>query len=1005
MGGTHSCSRASLPMRWSVDGRHPLLLTCLSAHAMERGWEAPTLAHVPLCPCAGAWMGGTHSCSRVSLPMRWSVDGRHPLLLTCLSCPCDGAWMAGTHSCSRASLPMRWSVDGRHPLLLMCSSAHALEHGWEAPTLAHAPLCPCPGAWMGGTHSCSRASLPMRRSVDGRHPLLLTCLSAHALERGWKAPTLAHVSLCPCAGARMGGTHSCSRASLPMRWSVDGRHPLLLTCLSAHALERGWEAPTLAHVSLAHAMERGWQAPTLAHVPLCPCAGAWMGGTHSCSCASLPMHLSMDGRHPLLLTCLSAHAMERGWRHPLLLTCLSAHAMERGWEAPTLAHVPLCPCAGAWMGGTHSCSRVSLPMRWSVDGRHPLLLTCLSAHAMERGWQAPTLAHVPLCPCAGAWMGGTHSCSCASLPMHLSMDGRHPLLLTYLSAHALERGWEAPTLAHVPLCPCAGAWMGGTHSSSRASLPMRSSVDGRHPLLLTCLSAHALERGWEAPTLAHVSLCPCARAWMGGTHSCSRASLPCDGAWMGGTHSCSRVSLPMRWSVDGRHPLLLTCLSAHALERGWEAPTLAHVPLCPCAGAWMGGTHSCSRASLPMRWSVDGRHPLLLTCLSAHALERGWEAPTLAHVPLCPCARARMGGTPLLLTCLSAHAMERGWEAPTLAHVRLCPCAGAWMGGTHSCSRVSLPMQWSVDGRHPLLLTCLSAHALERGWEAPTLAHVPLWPCAGAWMGGTHSCSRVSLPMRWSVDGRHPLLLTCLSAHALERGWEAPTLAHVSLCPCAGAWMGGTHSCSRVSLPMQWSVDGRHPLLLTCLSAHALERAWRHPLLLMCLSAHALEHGWEAPTLAHVPLCPCAGAWMGGTHSCSRASLPMRRSVDGRHPLLLTCLSAHALERGWEASTLAPRASLPMRSSVDGRHPLLLTCLSAHAMERGWEAPTLAHVSLCPCAGAWMGGTHSCSRVSLPMRSSADGRHPLLLTCLSAHAMERGWEAPTLAHVPLCPCT
>ena len=436
-------------------------------------------------------------------------------------------------------------------------------------------------------------------------------------------------------------------------------------------------------------------------------------------------------------------------------------------------------------------------------------------------------------------MGGTHSCSRASLPMRWSVDGRHPLLLTCLSAHALERGWEAPTLAHVPLCPCARAWMGGTHSCSRVSLPMQWSVDGRHPLLLTCLSAHALERGWEAPTPAHVPLCPCA------------------GAWMGGTHSCSRVSLPMRWSVDGRHPPLLTCLSAHALERGWEAPTLAHVPLCPCAGAWMGGTHSCSRASLPMRWSVDGRHPLLLTCLSAHALEQD-------------------GRHPLLLTCLSAHALEHGWEAPTLAHVPLCPCARAWMGGTHSCSRVSLPMQWSVDGRHPLLLTCLSAHALERGWEAPTPAHVPLCPCAGAWMAGTHSCSRASLPMRWSVDGRHPLLLTCLSAHALERGWEAPTLAHVPLCPCAGAWMGGTHSCSRASLPMRWSVDGRHPLLLTCLSAHAMERGWEAPLLLTCLSAHALERGWEAPTLAHVPLCPCDGAWMGGTHSCSRASLPMR---------------------------------------------------------------------------------------------------------------------------------
>ena len=50
MGGTHPCSRASLPMRWSVDGRRPPLLTCLSTHVPERGWEAPTLDHVPLYP-------------------------------------------------------------------------------------------------------------------------------------------------------------------------------------------------------------------------------------------------------------------------------------------------------------------------------------------------------------------------------------------------------------------------------------------------------------------------------------------------------------------------------------------------------------------------------------------------------------------------------------------------------------------------------------------------------------------------------------------------------------------------------------------------------------------------------------------------------------------------------------------------------------------------------------------------------------------------------------------
>ena len=266
-----------------------------------------------------------------------------------------------------------------------------------------------------------------------------------------------------------------------------------------------------------------------------------------------------------------------------MLICLSAHALERGWEAPTLAHVPLCPCARAWMGGTHPCSRASLPMRWSVAGRHPTLLTCLFAHAMERGWEAPSLAYVPLCPCAGALMGGTHPCPRASLPMRWSVDGRHPRFLMCLCAHALERGWEARTLAHVPLCPCGAAWMGGTHPCSRACLPMRYSVDGSDPPLLTCLFAHAMERGWEAPSLAYVPLCPCA------------------GALMGGTHPCPRASLPMRRSADGRHPRFLMCLCAHALERGWESPTLAHVPLCPCAAAWIGGTHPCSSACLPMR--------------------------------------------------------------------------------------------------------------------------------------------------------------------------------------------------------------------------------------------------------------------------------------------------------------------------------------------------------------------------------------------------------------------
>ena len=258
------------------------------------------------------------------------------------------------------------------------------------------------------------------------------------------------------------------------------------------------------------------------------------------------------------------------------------------------------------MGGTHRCSRASLPMRRSVDGSRPPLLPCPFAHALERRWEAPTLAHMPPCPCAGALMGGTHRCSRAFL----------------LSANAPERGWESPTLAHVPLCPCAIAWMGGTQPCSRASLPMRWSVDGRHPRLLTCLFAHALERGWEAPNLAHVPLCPCAGVRMG-------VGLP-----------CSRASFPVHYSVDGRHPPLLTCLSVHAPECGWEAPTLPHMPPCRCVVAWMGGTHSCSRACLHMRRSVDGRRPPLLTCPCAHALERGWDSHSLAYVPRWPCARA-----------------------------------------------------------------------------------------------------------------------------------------------------------------------------------------------------------------------------------------------------------------------------------------------------------------------------------------------------------------------------
>ena len=180
---------------------------------------------------------------------------------------------------------------------------------------------------------------------------------------------------------------------------------------------------------------------------------------------------------------------------------------------------------------------------------------------------------------------------------------------------------------------------------------------------------------------------------------------------MGGTHPCSRASLPMRWSVDGRHPPLLTCLSAHALERGWEAPTLAHVPLCPCAGAWMGGTHPCSRASLPMRWSVDGRHPPLLTCLFAHALERGWEAPTLAHVPLCPCVA--------LLRVI----MQEIHIGPPNTH----GCRQSW-------SRYIAPIQPYVRNhhqpRHPKSPSGIfSANEPRKSHQVCSLNHLPKPPC------------------------------------------------------------------------------------------------------------------------------------------------------------------------------------------------------------------------------------------------------------------------------------
>ena len=62
--------------------------------------------------------------------------------------------------------------------------------------------------------------------------------------------------------------------------------------------------------------------------------------------------------------------------------------------------------------------------------------------------------------------------------------------------------------------------------------------------------------------------------------------------WTEEYYDVLQVTYVRQWvGVPLFRPPLLTCLSAHALERGWGAPTLAHVPLCPCAGAWMGGTH------------------------------------------------------------------------------------------------------------------------------------------------------------------------------------------------------------------------------------------------------------------------------------------------------------------------------------------------------------------------------------------------------------------------------
>ena len=144
-----------------------------------------------------------------------------------------------------------------------------------------------------------------------------------------------------------------------------------------------------------------------------------------------------------------------------------------------------------------------------------------------------------------------------------------------------------------------------------------------------------------------------------------------------------------------------------------------------------------------------------------------------------------------------------------------------------------------------------------------------------------------------------------------------------------------------------------------------------------------------APTLAHMPLYPCAGAWMGGTHPCSHASLPMRWSVDGRHPPLLTRLSAHALERGWEAPTYVPEESMAEENEDEGEDIVCVHCLSGDASDGN-------NILICEGAHSAMVGWHQLC-LTPPLQEIPTGCW-LCLECVCAQVGPGAWLILTMHH-------
>ena len=79
-------------------------------------------------------------------------------------------------------------------------------------------------------------------------------------------------------------------------------------------------------------------------------------------------------------------------------------------------------------------------------------------------------------------------------------------------------------------------------------------------------------------------------------------------------------------------------------------------------------------------------------------------------------------------------------------------------------------------------LTSLSAHDLEHGLEVRPIAHRPLRPYARAWMGGTHPCSRTSLPIGCPIES-HRARDTHWAADCTQmlRGLESLYCTHSTL--------------------------------------------------------------------------------------------------------------------------------------------------------------------------------------------------------------------------------